>query len=125
MSIDTTVYKTRLEEMLKNLEHDLSGIGIHNPQNPSDWIATPENNGNDEADSDLVADRVEDWDERRALVATLETQYNNVVAALGRIEAGTYGICEISGKPIEPERLDASPTARTCKEHREDEAELP
>jgi RNA polymerase-binding transcription factor len=33
--------------------------------------------------------------------------------ALARIEAGTYGVSEISGKPIPLERLEALPTATT------------
>jgi DnaK suppressor protein len=33
--------------------------------------------------------------------------------ALRRIDAGTYGIDEETGEPIDPERLDAIPTART------------
>jgi len=36
----------------------------------------------------------------------------DVLDALGRIERGTYGICEMTGKPIEPERLAALPWAR-------------
>lgn len=32
--------------------------------------------------------------------------------ALGRIQDGTYGICELSGQPIEAERLEAIPWAR-------------
>lgn len=37
-----------------------------------------------------------------------------VHAALARIEAGTYGICEVCGKPIGAERLAAIPWARLC-----------
>ena len=33
--------------------------------------------------------------------------------ALRRIDTGTYGIDEETGEPIDPERLDAIPTART------------
>lgn len=32
--------------------------------------------------------------------------------ALARIEAGTYGICELTGRPIRPERLEELPWAR-------------
>lgn len=32
--------------------------------------------------------------------------------ALGRIDAGTYGICELTGKPIKVERLEELPWAR-------------
>ena len=36
------------------------------------------------------------------------------LAALRRIDAGTYGICEVCGVKIAGERLDALPDARTC-----------
>jgi RNA polymerase-binding protein DksA len=35
-------------------------------------------------------------------------------AALGRIDAGTYGICVNCGRPIAPERLEAMPWATLC-----------
>jgi RNA polymerase-binding transcription factor DksA len=35
-----------------------------------------------------------------------------VLAAILRIERGTYGICELTGEPIEAERLEAIPWAR-------------
>jgi DnaK suppressor protein len=37
--------------------------------------------------------------------------------ALRRIEEGTYGICEGTGKPIAKARLEAQPWARFCVEH--------
>ena len=40
--------------------------------------------------------------------ATRET-LGEVLEALRRIEQGTYGICEMTGRPIEPERLEATP----------------
>ena len=44
-------------------------------------------------------------------VATKETLHE-VLDALQRIECGTYGICEITGEPIEAKRLNAIPWAR-------------
>jgi DnaK suppressor protein len=35
-------------------------------------------------------------------------------AALARIEDGTYGTCEVCGKPIAEERLEAVPYATLC-----------
>ena len=35
-------------------------------------------------------------------------------AALKRIDGGTYGICEVCGRPIAPERLEARPWATLC-----------
>jgi DnaK suppressor protein len=40
--------------------------------------------------------------------------------ALKRIEDGTYGICEGSGKPIPRKRLEAFPSARYCIEYQEE-----
>ena len=37
-----------------------------------------------------------------------------VDAALARLDAGTYGLCESCGKPIAPERLEALPSAALC-----------
>jgi RNA polymerase-binding protein DksA len=37
--------------------------------------------------------------------------------ALQRIEAGTYGICLGTGKPIPKARLEAQPWARYCVEY--------
>ncbi len=121
---DTNAFKEQLLERLKALNEELKAVGIHNPENPSDWIAVPESSRANESDIDLVADVVEDWDERQALVSTLETEYNNVTRALRKIEEGTYGTCEICGAPIELDRLSANPEARTDKEHMNEEATL-
>ena len=121
---DTHVYKTALEEMLKNIIEELKTIGIHNPNNPSDWIAVPEDLDAEEPDLNLAADSVEEWNERTAIVSTLETRYNGIQSALARIEAGTFGTCEVCQNPIEEKRLAVSPTARTCMLHLEDEGSI-
>jgi RNA polymerase-binding transcription factor DksA len=48
-----------------------------------------------------------------SILEQLEEELAELEAALARIDAGTYGIDEVSGKPIDPARLDAIPTART------------
>ncbi len=121
---DTHVYKTALEELLGNITEELKTVGIHNPENPSDWIAVPEELDAEEPDLNLAADSVEEWNERSAIVATLETRYNNIMRALTRIEAGTFGVCEICGNEIEEKRLVVSPTARTCIAHVPEEDNL-
>ena len=49
-----------------------------------------------------------------ALVEQLAAHRRDVVAALGRIEAGTFGTCERCGNLIPDERLEARPTAALC-----------
>ncbi|GAA4413062.1 hypothetical protein GCM10023168_35510 [Fodinibacter luteus] len=44
-----------------------------------------------------------------------------VDAALERVAAGTYGVCEVCGEQISEARLEARPTARTCVHHVQDQ----
>ena len=48
-----------------------------------------------------------------ASITELRAQVAELDAALERVAAGTYGICEVCGLPIPPERLEARPAART------------
>lgn len=125
MARDIQTYEVRLREELAEVTGELQGLGVHNPDNPHDWIATPEPEQSGEADPNVAADRVEDWDERRAILSQLERRYNDLNRALEKVKNGTYGVCEISGEEIEEDRLRANPAARTCKAHIEDEATLP
>jgi len=43
-----------------------------------------------------------------------ERRLGQIDAALARIEAGTFGMCEVCGKPIGIERLRAVPWATLC-----------
>jgi len=47
------------------------------------------------------------------ILESLEAELAEIQAAIARIEAGTYGIDEETGEPIDPARLEALPTART------------
>jgi len=44
----------------------------------------------------------------------LQRKLEQVKAALHKIEVGTYGLCEVCGGRINPERLQALPYATTC-----------
>lgn len=48
------------------------------------------------------------------LLARDEATLNDVVEALDRIRAGTYGLCEECGEAIPRPRLSAVPHARNC-----------
>ncbi|MDQ5950299.1 MAG: hypothetical protein QG585_241 [Patescibacteria group bacterium] len=70
-----------------------------------------------EADRNEVADKIEEFGNNQAINRDLEIRLLEVKQALERIENGTYGICEVSGEPIELDRLGANPAATTCKSH--------
>jgi RNA polymerase-binding transcription factor DksA len=55
---------------------------------------------------------------------SLEDLDEKIVAALSRIDAGTYGICERCGKPIEKARLRALPYAGLCMDDQRAEERL-
>ena len=48
------------------------------------------------------------------LDAQSRREWEDIQAALVRMEAGTYGRCEACGQDILPARLDALPMARYC-----------
>jgi DnaK suppressor protein len=52
-----------------------------------------------------------------ALVRQAKEHLLEVEAALARVDDGTYGVCEVCGRPIPEERLEVRPTARTCVTH--------
>jgi RNA polymerase-binding transcription factor DksA len=47
----------------------------------------------------------------------VERQLHEVEEALRRLDEGTYGVCDVCGRPIPDERLEANPTARYDVEH--------
>lgn len=49
-----------------------------------------------------------------ALVQQARAHLAEIEAAITRIEDGDYGICEVCGRAIPGERLEARPTARRC-----------
>lgn len=109
-------HKARLEEEKTRLEAQLSTVGRRNPSNPNDWEATALDSER-EPDPNDRATQLDTYQENEVVLTDLEIRYNDVTSALARIDAGTYGVCEVGGEPIEPERLDADPAARTCTAH--------
>jgi DnaK suppressor protein len=122
---DTKPYQDKLETQLANLITELSAIGNYDPITDN-WEAIPDQEENPiTADENDAADLTEDWQERRSTLADLEREYRDVKRALRKIADGTYGICEISGEPIEEARLNFRPEARTCQAHMNEEGTLP
>jgi len=117
--MNTEHFRTRLTEEKATLEAELATVGRKNPSNPGDWEAVPDE-GTMEADPNDQADQLEDFSNNSAILTDLEIRYNAVLAALARIEEGTYGTCVISGEQVEEDRLEADPAAPTCKAHMND-----
>ena len=67
----------------------------------------------DEAD---VSSELTEADREEALAEAAEERRAEALAALARIEAGTYGICVDCGNKIAEERLSFRPEAARCLE---------
>lgn len=116
-------FKKRLLDELQRVENELKNLGWQDPET-GDWEATGGDIDHSATESDELADRQEEYGENRAEIDEIEIHWRNIKRALRKIEEGTFGICEISGDEIEEDRLEVSPSARTCKAHMEEEGEL-
>jgi DnaK suppressor protein len=95
--------RAHTEDRLARLREDFSGV----------VDATRDANTDDEHDPEghTIAYERSQTD---ALVRQAVQHLAEIDAAVKRLEAGSYGLCEICGEPIAPGRLEARPTARTC-----------
>lgn len=113
MPIDTTLLAELKEKLLgekSRLEAELSRFAKSTGVADS-YEAQIENIG---TDPDENATEVEGYVDDIALESNLENQLKDVSHALEKMEQGTYGICENTGKEISIERLKAYPAARTA-----------
>ncbi|HKC72595.1 MAG TPA: TraR/DksA family transcriptional regulator [Chloroflexota bacterium] len=97
--------RTRLEAERERLRGILQGLDaeVRDAEPASD---EPEDFG--EMGRDLTQE-----DTARALVADQERLLAQVERALHRMDEGTYGLSEVSGRPIPLDRLEALPWATT------------
>lgn len=113
----TTSFEEQLHAEETALRKELSTLGTKNPGTENDWeLAEPDLDINP-ADRNEAADRLEELEEHGALLENMEERLHEVEAALARTKEGTFGLCEVCGGKIEPERLHANACARTCKAH--------
>lgn len=91
--------RERIGRRLDDLREELSGLQ-EMPRELEEWAQG-------EKDRDILI-RLE---EREA------TELRRIQAALERIDDGSYGLCQICGRPIPRDRLEELPTAFRCIEH--------
>jgi RNA polymerase-binding transcription factor len=106
--MDTTYesIRARLEDERVSAERQLAEHG-----------AVDEGNGVSVSMNEGFADSAQATAERSQLLSMIEqlrSHHREVVGALERIDAGSYGKCERCGETIPIERLEAIPTARLC-----------
>lgn len=115
MTIDTDRFRAELEEAKQRLQ---STIEHHDIGNSSLTEETGElmSSSVDNHLADTASETYErELDE--GLEEDARQQLKQVEAALARIDSGDYGTCEVDGKPIPEERLEAVPWTTLCIEH--------
>ena len=113
MNIDIQHYKAILESELVRLNSELESIGTKDEATGTVWNSV-QREGGAPSDREEIAENLDVFENQGNIISILEVEKNEVVLALERIEKGTYGVCEIDGKEIEQERLEANPSAKTC-----------
>lgn len=111
-SIVTVLSHEDLERFRQRLEAERAAVESRIEARSQDVQATvrDEEGVGDQADeASLIYDREQAIDDADLDRDTLE----QVDRALQRIEGGTYGVSEVSGKPIPIDRLEAVPYATT------------
>ncbi len=110
--MDTQDARQSLEQMLRELDSSTAvlqaeGAGesselSHSDQHPAD-----------------TASEITDADHQNALLENSAEQREQVVAALARLDDGTYGTCVACGQPIPDARLEVRPEAARCVQDQE------
>ena len=112
-TIDTEHFRKRLEDEKARLEHALGFLARDNAGSLADELGEVNDSSVDNHLGD-IASATFDREREEGLGEGAQQTLDDVNAALQRIEDGTYGTCEVCGKPIGIERLEAIPWTRLC-----------
>ncbi len=109
-------FRSQLQVMKEEINHRFEmnehyGLEEEHPHESVGELSSYDNHPADDATE--LYEREKDL----ALNEHTKEELHDIERALQAIENGTYGKCEVCGIDIPLERLDAIPTATTCKEH--------
>lgn len=99
-----------LAERLRQLEQQLARLDADAASLRHDRADATADDEHDPEGSTLSGE----WQRVEALRHAASSEREEVLAALARLEAGTYGTCVRCGQPIPPARLEARPMATMC-----------
>jgi RNA polymerase-binding transcription factor DksA len=108
--IDEAAARRRLDAEREKLQDMVAGLRTETTQGeaPADGEV-----GSFEHQPGSVTGETFEREKDLSILEGLEVELAEVEAALRRLDDGTYGIDEVTGKRIDPARLDALPEART------------
>ena len=95
-------YYNRLLELREQLLHQMNGLAKDSAQEMPGYSLHMADSGTDNFDRDFAL----------SLLSSDQDAVYEIEEALKRIEKKTYGVCELTGKPIPRARLEAIPWTR-------------
>lgn len=95
-------YYEHLLELRERLLNQMSGLAKESAEEMANYSLHMADSGTDNFDRDFAL----------SLLSSDQDAIYEIEEALKRIERNTYGICELTGKPIPKTRLDAIPWTR-------------
>jgi DnaK suppressor protein len=96
------MYHERLLELRDQLMRQMSGLAKESAQEMAGYSLHMADSGTDNFDRDFAL----------SLLSSDQDAIYEIEEALKRIERNTYGVCELTGKPIPRSRLEAIPWTR-------------
>jgi DnaK suppressor protein len=95
-------YYKRLLDLREQLQRQMTGLAKQSAEEVQGYSLHMADSGTDNFDRDFAL----------SLLSSDQDAVYEIEAALNRIEKGTYGVCELTSKPIPRVRLDAIPWTR-------------
>lgn len=99
-----TAERDRLQGEIDALQEGISSEAFGEDEGPDTVSMHPADDGSEmfEREKNLT------------VLNTLQISLRDVDAALERVDAGTYGVCNNCGRPVGEKRLEAMPSAQYC-----------
>jgi len=101
--------RRKLEQLRQQLIQELEQIEASGPR-----VEIASELREPRSDRAVDAATATDLEHKVAMEDNLRAQLKMVEHALHKLETGTYGLCDLCGQPISPERLEALPYANLC-----------
>ena len=108
MAINLEKIRNRLESECKRLQNELEELQTNVEAAEVIREGSPFGKREEEATESFELEK------RLALQKQVRSNINEIEHALEKFRNGTYGLCDICGQPISPERLEAVPYANLC-----------
>ena len=108
MTTGFNLLRSRLEREQKRLIEELEQLKANRRPADERREGSPFGKREEEATESLELEK------RLALEKRIRDQLAEVEHALHKFDEGTYGLCDVCGQPIDPDRLEALPQATLC-----------